>query len=112
MKFWIKSKKVDIYEILCNFEVLAQRLNKLDIVDKATTSDLKLNPRDEFNTQLKDVMLEYIRSCKRADDSLTPIESDTLVSLSKDKSIVITKADKGDAVVLQNRNDYENKMLK
>ena len=58
MRFGIKSKKVDIYEILCNFEVLAQHLNKLDIVDKATTSDHKLNHRDEFNTQLKDVMLE------------------------------------------------------
>ena len=31
--------------------------------------------------------------------------------MSKDKSIVISKADKGDAVVIQDRIDYENKLL-
>ena len=32
--------------------------------------------------------------------------------MSKDKSLVISKADKGDAVVIQNRKDYEEKMSK
>ena len=57
-------------------------------------------------------MLEYIRSCKKSEDTLTSAELNVLYSLSKDGSIVISKADKGDAVVLQNRSEYETKMLK
>jgi hypothetical protein len=111
LKFGIKSK-VDVYEILCNFEILAQKLNKIDIVETNADSDLKLNAKDDFNTKMKEEMLGYIKACKRAEDSLTSAELNLLTSLSKDKSLVISKADKGDAVVIQNRKDYDDKMLK
>ena len=51
LKFGIKSK-VDVYEILCNFEILAQKLNKIDILETNADSDLKLNAKDDFNTTL------------------------------------------------------------
>ncbi len=60
LKFGIKSK-VDIYEILCNFEILAQKLNKIDIVETNADSDLKLNAKDDFNTKMKEQMLGYIK---------------------------------------------------
>ena len=33
-----------------------------------------------------------------------------MLELSKDKTIIITKADKGNAVVIQNKSDYLNKV--
>ena len=68
LKFGIKSK-VDVYEILCNFEILAQKLNKIDIVETNADSDLKLNAKDDFDTKMKEEMLGYIKACKRAEDS-------------------------------------------
>lgn len=46
---------------------------------------------------------------KKADDNLSREERETLTELSKDKSIVI-KADKGNAVVIQNTDDYRRKI--
>ena len=103
---------MDTYEILCNFEILAQKLNKIDIVDNSTKSDRKLNPRDDFNSSMKEEMLDYVRSCKILEDRLATAELSLPTCLSKDISLVISKADKGDAVVIQNRKDYEEKMSK
>lgn len=36
-------------------------------------------------------------------------EKNSMLKLSQDKSIIITKADKGDAVVIHNVNDYNEK---
>ena len=62
LKFGIKSK-VDVYEILCNFEILAQKLNKIDILETNADSDLKLNAKYDFNTKMKEEMLGYIKAC-------------------------------------------------
>ena len=37
-------------------------------------------------------------------------EREAIIELSKDKSIVISKADKGNAVVIQNTSDYKRKV--
>ncbi len=49
--------------------------------------------------------------CKRPVDNLSEEEQNALVNLSKDKNIVISKADKGAAVVIQNTTEYKTKML-
>jgi UDP-N-acetylglucosamine transferase subunit ALG13 len=41
---------------------------------------------------------------------LTKEEHAALSNLAKDESIVITKADKGNAVVIQNKKDYQEKV--
>ncbi len=53
---------------------------------------------------------EFIELSKISYDNLTREERTALVELSKDKSIVITKADKGNAVVIQNVEDYRRKV--
>ena len=53
---------------------------------------------------------EFLELSKEAYDSLSNEEHETLKVLAKDKSIVITKADKGNAVVIQNVEDYRRKI--
>ena len=48
---------------------------------------------------------------KRALDSLNDEEHNALKTLSEDKSIVISKADKGNAVVIQDIETYRSKIL-
>lgn len=38
------------------------------------------------------------------------VQFDALINLSKNKDIVVTKADKGNAVVIQNKGDYMKKV--
>lgn len=47
---------------------------------------------------------------KKAQDNLDPEERQALESRSADHSIVISKADKGEAVVIQNVSDYQEKV--
>jgi hypothetical protein len=49
---------------------------------------------------------------KKQDNSLTESQRQALVELSKDDSIIVTKADKGNAVVILNKEDYRNQLLK
>jgi hypothetical protein len=48
---------------------------------------------------------------KRSTDSLTDEQHTALKELARDKTIVVTKADKGNAVVIQNVDDYRKKVL-
>jgi hypothetical protein len=41
---------------------------------------------------------------------LTDAEHKALLELSKDQTIIITKADEGNAVVIQNKTDYQTKV--
>ena len=47
---------------------------------------------------------------KRATDSLTDEEREALFNLAKDKSVIISKADKGNAIVIQDKNEYLSKI--
>ncbi len=47
---------------------------------------------------------------KEARDNLSDDEHHALDELAKDTTIIITKADKGNAVVIQNKTDYLNKI--
>ena len=49
---------------------------------------------------------EFIELSRDARDNLTDQEHRALEELAKDKTIVISKADKGNAVVIQNVTDY------
>jgi hypothetical protein len=45
-------------------------------------------------------------------DNLNEEEHEALKQLAKDESIIISKADKGNAIVIQDKVDYTNKLLK
>ena len=53
---------------------------------------------------------EFIDISREAIDNLTSEERGALIKLSKNKDIVVSKADKGNAVVIQNRHDYMKKV--
>jgi hypothetical protein len=54
---------------------------------------------------------EFIELSKQALDNLTDEEHLALKVLSQDKTIVISKADKGNAVVIQDMETYRSKIL-
>ena len=53
---------------------------------------------------------EFLDMSKESYDSLRDKEHGALNNLARDKSIVFTKADKGNTVVIQNIKDYRNKI--
>ncbi len=110
LKYGIRSKKVDEYEILSRFEELAQALDKLEVKEKGDELRSNLNSKASFYQQLQTMSAEFIEISKRAHDNMPEIELNALKELASDKSIVVTRADKGNAVVLQNIKDYQNKI--
>ena len=60
--------------------------------------------------QFQSLATKFIELSKIARDNLNDGEHKALEELSKDNTIVITKADKGNAVVIQNKADYLNKV--
>lgn len=113
LKFGIKAKKVDTFEILTRFELLAESLDFLPIKENSENERnilADLNSKSNFLQQLQTMSLEFLELSKQAQDSLTDEERAALIELAKDKSIVISKADKGNAVVIQNLQDYKNKV--
>ncbi len=100
----MRAKKVNTFELLARFEALANRFKNTPMKEKDHA--LKANNKSTFLMQLQTFCEEFIKLSKEAYDNLSNEEREALIVLSKDKSIVITKADKGNAVVIQNRSDY------
>ena len=75
---------------------------------------LNNDERIEFKSKLMTLYHKYKSSFyyerKRNEVGLTQDENETLEKLSKDKSIIICKADKGNSVAVLDRNDYTRKM--
>ena len=110
LKYGIKNKKVDKYEILARFEQLAQTLNKLEINNTDDERKTVLDKKSAFLHELQSMAFEFIELSRDAKDNLTDQEHRALEELAKDKSIIISKADKGNAVVIQNKEDYIKKV--
>ncbi len=107
LKFGIKNIKVDSYEMLTRFKVLAQTMNKFEIAEKG--DELKVTAKCVFSTTPSNVNGIY-RTVKKV-NSLTDEQHTALKELAHDKTIVVTKADKGNTVVIQNVDDYRKKVL-
>ena len=54
---------------------------------------------------------EFVELSKQAVDSLNDDERTALENLAKNKNIIISKADKGNAVVIQDVEDYKSKVM-
>ena len=111
LKYGIKSKKVDTYEILSRFELLARSFDKLEIVEEEDELKKQLDSKNSFLQKLQSLAFEFIELSKKTRDNLTDDEKSALNNLSKDHNIIINKADKGAAVVVQNKIDYNNKIM-
>lgn len=105
LKYGIKSKSTNTFEILARFEEFAESMDYLPIAEKADGIRANLNSKSNFYKQLQIHSDEFIKLSKNPDDNLTSSEHETLINLAKDKSIIISKADKGNAVKVQNTTD-------
>ena len=57
-------------------------------------------------------MIDFVKTSKQSENSLTKEEMTALIGLSKDKSIIVSKADKGNTIVIQNSSEYIDKIVK
>ena len=98
---------------MTRFEELAQSLNWLEINPAENNDPLKANlsNKSTFIQQLQQMTYEFLELSKRALDSLNVEEHNALKTLPQDKTIVISKADKGNAVVIQDIESCRAKIL-
>ena len=89
--------------------MVAQIIDSKELVPQS--SDDKIDKKQAFFHQFKAKALEFIEFSKNMTDNLTEEEHEALKILSKDETIIISKADKGNAVVIQNKSDYIDKLI-
>ena len=106
LKFSLPVKRPHFYKHFLSCERFFTRLSNKDCV--VSTS----KPQPSFNHSFKNLCLSAYYSYKqnRKDDCISSEQWAALKSLREDKSIVITKLDKGNGVVLLNKSDYIEKM--
>jgi len=110
LKFGIHERKIDTYELLSRFELCAQSFNNLKVASRTDEKLKATDPRSTFIQKLQEMAFEFIKLSQSAIDNLTPDERAELISLSKRKDIIISKADKGNAIVIQKVEDYRAKV--
>ena len=92
-----------------NFNVTRKPLTKLEIIPvlEPVIATLPVAVANE-------VRLKLVNSLKKKvcqEPNLNKDEKDAIRNLRKDKSIYITKADKGNVIVVMKKEDYEKKVL-
>ena len=103
LNFSLPPKKLNFPSHLVPFELLFRSVKD---------APFKNNNMDKFKTDLKHLSYtSYDKYNFRNELNITQREYSLLENLSNNKNIVIQKTDKGNAVVLINRTDYDNSML-
>ena len=105
LRFCLPPKDVDKYDVKCSFELLYRDLVKLNV--PLTSED-----QHRLRNQLKNISYNYIYSYdfSKQKNILGKDEGKALNDLRSDDSIIITKPDKGNGIVIVSRLDYLNKM--
>lgn len=105
LRFCLPPKAVDGVSVKCAFEMLYRDL--IGLGHSLTSED-----QDRLKCQLKNASYSYIYSYDYSKQKriLTKEEWMALNDLRNDTSIIITKPDKGNGVVIVNRHDYLSKM--
>ena len=104
LKFCLPPKKVNKNVVKCSFEMLYREINK------ATSSSYE--NKDRFKTTLKELSYSYIYDYdfSKQKKILSNEEWSALNDLRNDPTIIITKPDKGNGVVIVDAKDYITKM--
>jgi hypothetical protein len=91
-----------------NFAVTPKFIPKFEII-KEIESTYRLEPEklNEFKANIKKTIDKH----KIRKGNLSSEEIKSIQELQKNKNIVISRADKGNVVVVQNKQDYERNML-
>ena len=105
LRFCLPPKKVDVNDVKCSFELLFRDL-------KRSGHPLTAETEDRLKSQLKHISYSYIYTYdfSKQKQILSKEEWEALNDLRKDDSIIITRSDKGNGVVIVNKLDYLNKM--
>ena len=105
LRFCLPPKKVDVNDVKCSFELLFRDL-------KRSGPPLTAENEDRLKSQLKHISYSYIYTYdfSKQKQILSKEEWEALNDLRKDDSIIITRPDKGNGVVIINKLDYLNKM--
>ena len=113
LKYILGPRKPSFTKHFLDFEILYSRLRGHDIFEQPSSStqtasqDFKEKYRTLIHTYYNDFKKEWkINSI----DNRTERDIYILKKLSEDNSIVVTRPDKGNGVVIMNRTDYVSKM--
>lgn len=104
VRFCLPPKEVDAYDVKCSFELLFRDLNR-------NGPFFSTKDQDSLKSGHKNISYNYTThtiSPQRSIYSIRWVGSPK--DLHKDDSIIITKPDKGNCVVIVNKLDYLNKM--
>ena len=105
LNFALPPKKLHYEGYLLDFELLYRNAYNSD--------SIKNNELDEFKRKLKSLALTSLKSYNRKKkklENITEEEHSALLQLTSLEDIIIMKADKGNVIVLVNKNDYTRKM--
>ena len=105
LHFCLPPKEVDKYDVKCSFELLYCDLVKLNV-------PLTSENQDRLRSQLKNISYNCVYSYdfSKQKNILSKDEWRALNDLRSDDSIIITKPDKRNGLVIVSRLDYLNKM--
>ena len=105
LRFCLPPKDFNNYDVKCSFELLFRDLCKYG-------PTLTAENQDRLKSQLKHISYNYIYSYNFSKQKhiLSEDEWAAFHDLRKDDSIIITKHDKGNGIVIVNKFDYLNKM--
>ena len=104
LNFSIPPNKLDYFAFLAPFETLHKKLIKEDLFEKSGYFPASVNAK------LKDIAYSGYRSYSRPDFLFSKEDIKLLQNLKNDNKIVIVKPDKGNGIVILDRNDYNKKM--
>ena len=105
LKYVLSHCKPNFIDHFCTFEVFFKNLLRHEFYD------VNNKGFDYFRSSLKHLAFtSFYRDCNSFSHNITKEEYEALKTLSRDKSIVIMKPDKGNGVVLLNKCDYKNKV--
>jgi len=101
----VPPKKLNYGDFLLPFERLYKDLDKL------VPDDKKKDSLEPVGAAIKDAAFECFHTYDpKNEQNLPAVEYDALKTLLKDDSIIIQKSDKGNSVVILNKEDYISKM--
>ena len=103
LRFCLPPKEVDTYDVKCSFELFFRDLSRLG-------PTLTSENQDRLKSQLKNISYIYSYDFSKQKSILAKEEWSALNDLRNDDSIIITKPDKGNGIVIVNKLDYLSKM--
>ena len=106
----LTKEQISVLSKGLNFGIAPRHVPKFDIIKAIESSTYRLEPEKlaSFKAQIK----QAIEKHKIKERNLSDSEQNAIDTLQKNKSIVISKADKGNIVVIQDKKDYDVKMGK